>query len=160
MHHVRAALSSSFDRGLPTVAIRADRLKLAKRLWRGAAEDGTDFGFECEAPLKHGDLVWVTATASYVIAQLPEPVLEISLAATSADAAAVLGWAVGNMHFLIEAQPGFIRAPDDTALRQALARLAIPFRETTAVFQPHRFASIVAHSHEAVHEHPLIRPKR
>jgi urease accessory protein len=162
MHHVRAAMSSSFDSNLPTVPIRVDRLKLAKRLWRGAADDGADFGFDCESPLKHGDVVWVTTTARYVIEQTPEPVLEVSLEDASPDAAAVLGWAVGNMHFVIEAQPGFVRAPDDPALRQSLARLAIPFRETSAVFQPHRFASIVAHSHAPApaHEHPYLRPAR
>ena len=61
-------------------AARVERLQLAKRLWRGVAADGTEFGFELEAPLKHGDAFFQSATARYVIEQQPEPVVEIDLA--------------------------------------------------------------------------------
>ena len=64
---------------LPVVPVRVERLTLAKRLWRGVAEDGTAFGFELSRPLKPEVTVWQTASARYVIAQIPEPVLEIAL---------------------------------------------------------------------------------
>jgi urease accessory protein len=155
---VRGPLASA-DAALPACAIRVDRLKLAKRLWRANADDGTDFGFELTAPLQHGDAVHATATARYVIEQMPEPVLEIALD-EKPETCAVLGWIVGNLHFVIEARADRLLAPDDPALRQSLERLGIPFRATNAVFQPHRLAAAVAHSHAPATEHPFVRPAR
>jgi len=80
---------TSPDPALPEIALKAARLALAKRLWRGVAEDGTEFGFELGAPLKHGETFWQTATARYVVQQQPEAVLEISLEAVAPSAAAV-----------------------------------------------------------------------
>jgi urease accessory protein len=146
VHLVRGPLTAA-DSSLPEVSIRAERQKLAKRLWRGTADDGVDFGFELEGPLAHGDVAAATAAARYVIRQIPEPVLEIPLD-VSADAAAVVGWAIGNLHFTIEAQPERVLAPDDPGLRQALDRLGIHYHEATEVFQPHRFAgSLLGHGH-------------
>src|SRR5690606_16423726 len=62
------------DPALPEVALHVDRQTLAKRRWRGAAEDGAEFGFELEAPLKEADVFFQTAAARYVIRQHPEPV--------------------------------------------------------------------------------------
>ena len=67
------------DAGLPEVTLSVERINLAKRLWRGTAADGAEFGFELAAPLRPGDVFWQTAAARYVIVQQPEPVLEISL---------------------------------------------------------------------------------
>jgi urease accessory protein len=146
MQLVRAALSA-FDASLPAVAISVDRQRLAKRLWRGAAEDGAEFGFEVDSPLGDGDVVAVSASARYVLRQAPEPLLEIPLD-VSPDAAAVIGWAVGNLHFPIEAQATRILAPDDTGLRQSLDRLGIHYHLVSAVFRPHRFSgSLVGHGH-------------
>jgi urease accessory protein len=146
MHLVHASLSS-FDPALPEVAVRADRQKLSKRLWRATAEDGAEFGFEVETPLRHGDVVWAGDKARYVVRQEPEPVLEIPLD-VKADAAAVIGWAVGNLHFAIEAQAARLLAPDDPGLRQALDRMHIHYHEGVEVFQPHRFAgSLAGHGH-------------
>src|ERR1700690_4346715 len=86
------------DSALPEIALTVDRLTLAKRLWRGVAEDGTEFGFELAAPLKHGETFWQTATARYVVQQPPETVLAISLDAIAPSAAAGIGWAIGNLH--------------------------------------------------------------
>lgn len=148
--------------GRPETAIRVDRQKLARRLWRGAADDGLDFGFEVAEPLRHGDVVWVTPTTRYVIRQTAEPLLEISIELPP-DQAAVVGWAVGNMHFVIEAQEKRLLAPDDSGLRQALDRIGIAYRVVSGVFQPHRFASIVGHSHgpgAGVESHPYVRAAR
>lgn len=141
----------------PEIPIAVDRRQLAKRLWRATAADGTEFGFELDGPLAHGDGVHLTAESHYVIRQNPEAVLEIPLPPTP-DAAAVTGWAVGNLHFPIEAQPARLLAPDDTALRQALARMGIAYRAVNEVFRPHRLAAGAApHGHAAGPEaHPFV----
>lgn len=153
------------DGTLPQVAIHVERQKLARRRWRAAAEDGTDFGIEVDAPLRHGDVVWATAAARYVIRQAAEPLLAVSID-LPADQAAVIGWAVGNMHFVIEAQEKRLLAPDDSGLRQALDRIGVAYEAVSGVFQPHRFASIVGHAHgphaaaAGVESHPYVRAAR
>jgi len=124
---------------LPEIALRVERLAIAKRLWRGSAEDGTEFGFELSAPLKHGDVFFQTAAARYVVLQTPEPVVEISLD-VAPSAAAGIGWAVGNLHLELSAEPNRLLAPDEPAVRQLLERLKVPYTRTTAIFRPGRFA--------------------
>lgn len=157
MYLIRAMAAAS-DPALPETAIRVDRLKLAKRLWRATADDGTEFGFDLEQPVAAGDVVLATASTRYVIRQAPEAVLTIPLD-PKPEASAVLGWVVGNLHFVIEARPDRLLVPDDPALRQAFERLEIPFSASVEVFQPHRLARAVAHSHAPV-SHPFIRPSR
>ncbi len=155
MQLVHAAITA--DPALPEIAIAVERRQLAKRLWRAAAADGAEFGFELARPLAHGDVVFANPTARYVIRQLPEPVLEIPLP-PAPDAAAITGWAVGNLHFPIEAQPARLLAPDDTALRQSLERMGIAYRAIDEVFRPHRLAAgATPHSHAAGPEaHPFV----
>jgi urease accessory protein len=138
MQLIAAPLLAS-DSSLPAVAAPVDRIRLAKRLWRGTAEDGTEFGFELVTPLKHGDVFWQTPTARYVIKQEPEPVVEISLE-LAPSAAAGIGWAIGNLHLELCAESARLLAPDEPAVRQLLVRLKIPFQPTTAIFRPGRFA--------------------
>ena len=123
---------------LPPVLIQVDRLKLAKRLWRGVADDGMEFGFELEIPLKPEQTVFETSEARYVIGQMPEDLLEISLD-VPASAAAGIGWAVGNLHLDLSSEPSRLLTPDDRAARQLLDRIGIPYRPTRAVFRPGRF---------------------
>ncbi len=143
---VNAALAQP-DLTLPAVELSIDRLTLAKRLWRGTATDGTEFGFELSSPLKPGDTFFQSATARYVIAQQPEPVVEISLA-LAPSAAAGIGWAVGNLHLELQAEPTHLLAPDEPAVRNLLARINVPFTATTAVFRPGRFARGHLPSHD------------
>jgi len=123
---------------LPQVVVSVDRLKLAKRLWRGVAVDGVEFGFELEKPLQPGDVVFQSNNARYVIEQTPEALLEISLA-ISPSAAAGIGWAIGNLHLELMAESTRLLTPDEKAVRQLLARLGVPFTETQSVFRPGRF---------------------
>jgi len=146
LHPVQAPLASP-DPALPEVAVRVDRLKLAKRLWRGVADDGVEFGFELESPLADGATVWQGAAARYVIRQDAEPVIEIPLD-VAPSAAAGLGWAIGNLHLELSAEPTRLLAPDDPAVRQLLDRLAVPYRTATAVFRPGRFARGNQQSHD------------
>ncbi len=139
MLHLISAPVAQPDPSLPTVAVRVERRTVAKRRWRAAAEDGTDFGVEVEQPLKAGDTLWQTATARYVIVQEPEPVLEIALAGLPPSAIAGVGWAVGNLHLEFSADPAHMRTPDEPAARQLLARIQIPYTPAVAVFRPGRF---------------------
>jgi urease accessory protein len=134
--------------------IHADRFTLAKRLWRGTADDGREFGFELEEPLKHGDTVCQTESRRYVVQQTEEPIVEISLD-VAPSAAAGIGWALGNLHLELSAEPTRLVAADEPAVRQLLQRLNVPYRQTTGVFRPGRFARGNLSSHElgASHKH-------
>ena len=143
---VRAPIAQP-DTARPAIAIPADRFTLAKRLWRGAAADGMEFGFELSAPLKHGDTVWQTPAARYVVSQAPEPVVEISLE-LAPSAAAGIGWAIGNLHLELCAEPTRLLAADEPAVRQLLERLQVSYRRTTGIFRPGRFARGAQSTHE------------
>ena len=153
MHLIRRAVAES-NSELREIALRTDRFTLAKRLWRGRADDGTEFGFELDAPLKHGDTVFQTSTARYVVQQAEEPVVEVALD-VAPSAAAGLGWAIGNLHLELSAEPARLLAPDEPPVRQLLTRLKVPFRSTTAIFRPGRFARGSQSTHElgASHKH-------
>lgn len=129
---------ATFDDALPALAVPVDRFTLAKRLWRGTAEDGTEFGFELSAPLRHGDTVFQGTTGRYVIRQMPEPLLEIALD-IAPSAAAGIGWAIGNLHLELSAEASRLLTPDEPATRQLLARLSVPFRPAPGIFRPGRF---------------------
>ena len=134
---IRAPLLSPSG-ALPLVCVRVDRVTLAKRRWRGVAEDGAEFGFELDAPLKHGDTIHQSTTARYVIQQEPEPLLEIALD-LAPSAAAGIGWAVGNLHLELSSEATRLLTPDEPAARNLLGRLGVSYRQTTAVFRPGRF---------------------
>lgn len=153
MQLIRAALPAP-NLALGVIALRVDRITLAKRLWRGAAADGMEFGFELTAPLRHDDTFHETPSARYTIDQIMEPVVEISLD-VSPSAAAGIGWAIGNLHLELSAEPTRLIAADEPAVRQLLARLNVPFRPTTAIFLPGRFARGAQPTHElgASHQH-------
>ncbi|MCX6955777.1 MAG: urease accessory protein UreE [Verrucomicrobia bacterium] len=138
---------ASADSSLPEIALRVERLTLAKRIWRGTAEDGTEFGFELEKPLKHGETFFQSATARYMVQQHPEAVVEISLD-VAPSAAAGIGWAIGNLHLELSAELTRLLAPDEPAVRQLLDRLNVPFKQTTAIFRPGRFARGVQPTHD------------
>lgn len=140
------------DLALPEIALRVERLTIAKRLWRGLAEDGTEFGFELSVPLKNGDVFFQTSTARYVLHQQPEPVIEISLDVTP-SAAAGIGWAVGNLHLELSAESTRLLAADEPAVRQLLDRLKVPFKPTIAIFRPGRFARGNQATHDVGQSH-------
>jgi urease accessory protein len=127
---------------LPRIPLRVERMTLAKRRWRGVAENGQEFGFDLDAPLSEGVAFFASETAVYFIQQKPEPVLEVTLIPKPAPVAR-LGWTIGNLHFPIQVTGDCIRAPDDPALRQLFEREEIPFVVAERVFVP--FAK--AHSH-------------
>lgn len=146
MHLIHSALPIGTAITLPEVPVVAERRSLAKRLWRASAADGTEFGFELTSPLRHRDVVFASAEARYVIRQLPEAVLEVSLA-VSPEKAALAGWIAGNMHCPVEVQDGRLLAADEKGLRAAFERAHIPFGAGFEVFQPSAHSSAAGHGH-------------
>jgi urease accessory protein len=135
---------ASPDLALLSVALRTDRRTLAKRLWRGVAADGNEFGFQLQRPLQPGDTFHQTGVARYVIEQESEPVLEIALAGLPPSAVAGVGWAVGNLHLDFSSEATRMLAPDEPAARRLFERIQIPYTPATAVFRPGRFKRSVA----------------
>ncbi len=146
---VRGPLSVPGDAVAEEVSLSVERRTLARRIWRGLAADGTEFGFELAAALREGDCIWIGDTKRYVVRQRPEPVLEVPLPAV-ADRAAVVGWLIGNMHCPIERRDGALAVADEGLMRQVLERAGIAFTPAMACFRPGGFAGGVAatgHSH-------------
>ena len=126
---------TGWDQHLSVLRIPVERLSLAKRRWRGIAEDGTEFGFDLEAPLTDGAAIFQSDAAVYILAQKYEPVLEVALGSDSPSAAR-LGWMIGNLHFAVEVAGAIVRVVDDPAVRQLFEREHIPFTACKRVFHP------------------------
>lgn len=124
---------------LPSIRLPVDRLTLAKRRWRGVAEDGQEFGFDLEKPLTDGAAVLQSETAVYVLAQKYEPVLEVrttECGVRNGGDAARLGWMIGNLHFQLEIVEDVVRVVDDPAVRQLFEREGIAYTACKRVFHP------------------------
>lgn len=124
---------------LSPVRIPVERLTLAKRRWRGVAEDGQEFGFDLEKPLTDGTAIFQSEAAVYVLAQKYEPVLEVRTAecgVRNGGDAARLGWMIGNLHFQIEIVEDVVRVVDDPAVRQLFEREGIAYTACKRVFHP------------------------
>jgi urease accessory protein len=120
--------------GIRRVVLRADRGTLAKRRWRGVAEDQREFGFDLTEPLGHDDCFFIEGSVHYVIEQGVESVLEIPVA--TPEEAARVAWNIGNLHFGIQVLPASLRVVDDPAIAGMLAREGISFQRHTEVFLP------------------------
>jgi urease accessory protein len=134
--------------GRAVIAVSVDRHKLARRRWRGVADDGTDFGFDVNESLNHGDCIYETDTMSYVIEQTPEDCFLIAL--KGAQEAAWIGWMVGNLHFKASFSNEGVLVQDDLAVEQMLDREHIHYDRVQRVFQP---AKQGGHSHDHDHGH-------
>ncbi|MFP6901113.1 MAG: urease accessory protein UreE [Opitutales bacterium] len=135
---------------LPAVPLKVDRRVLAKRRWRGEAEDGTEFGFDLAAPLSHGNVFFANNENRYLIEQEPEAVLKVAY--PDPQEAAHRAWQVGNLHFPAQFTDGHLLVENDLAIRQMLERNDIPFEEAEEVFQP-VVAATGHHHHDHSHEH-------
>lgn len=145
MEHIKEILTKHSHGNVNTVSLCADRIQLAKRRWRGVAEDGREFGFDLESPLKHRDYFFTIDNTQYVVEQTPEKVLFISCDGTIP--AAQLGWMIGNLHFPAAFIDGGIMVEDDLAVRQMLERNHIGFSEENRVFCPLSAAGHHHHHH-------------
>jgi urease accessory protein len=138
MEIIRSALAQTAP-GLLRIPLKVERAVLAKRRWRGRAEDGMEFGFDLVAPLAEGNAFFENDAASYVIEQKPEPVLELSAVncgLRSTSDFARLGWLIGNLHFPLALDGDSVLVPDDPALRQLFEREHIAFAPCERVFKP------------------------
>ncbi|MDE0577339.1 MAG: urease accessory protein UreE [Opitutales bacterium] len=135
----------------PSVSLKVERRVLAKRRWRGQAADGTDFGFDLSAPLKHGDQFHFANEQRYQIEQLPEQVFKVAY--PDPREAAHRAWQVGNLHFPAQFTDGYLLVENDLAIRQMLERNDIPFEEAEEVFQPVVAAAGHHHHHDHDHDH-------
>ena len=117
------------------IFLEVERATLAKRRWRGVARDGREFGFDLEHALADGSAIFRLEGKCYVLAQKPEPLLEISLEDSPAHAA-LLGWRIGNLHLPIQIFGSVAYTPDDPAARQMLSREGVFFKTITGIFHP------------------------
>jgi len=117
------------------VLLRVDRATLAKRRWRGMAEDGREFGFDLKQPINHGAHFFAEGKDHYVIDQTPEEVLEIQV--TTVEQAARVAWSLGNLHFGIQVLASAVRVTEDPAVLQLLSREGIAYERVRCVFQPY-----------------------
>ena len=137
---------------LPAVSLKVERRVLAKRRWRGEADDGAEFGFDLSVPLRHGAVFHATDEKCYLIDQKPEPVLKVAY--PDPQEAAHRAWQVGNLHFPAQFTEGYLLVEDDLAIRQMLERNEIPHEEADEVFQPVVAASgHHHHDHSPDHDH-------
>ncbi|MDP4611104.1 MAG: hypothetical protein NWT02_07955 [Opitutales bacterium] len=138
---------------LEVISVSVDRHKLARRRWRGEAADGTDFGFDVNEALSHGDCIFATDSAAYVIEQSPEACFLIGL--KEAKEAAWIGWMVGNLHFKAAFSEEGVLVQDDLAVEQMLDREHIHYHRVKRVFQPSKQGG---HSHDHDHGHTFLSP--
>jgi urease accessory protein len=136
---------------LTQIPLLADRTTLAKRRWRGVAEDGREFGFDLDQPMGHGDYCFYEKDTSYFLKQLPEEVLEIRV--TTLEQAARVAWSLGNLHFGVEVVDGAVRVQDDPAVHQLLHREGIASSHVTCVFLPLSAGAHHHHDHDHGHHH-------
>ena len=125
------------------ISLSVERRVLAKRRWRGQAQDGTDFGFDLETPLRNGVCFHMEEDRNYVIDQKPEAVFRVPY--SNQKEAAHLAWQVGNLHFPAQFKDSYLMVEGDLAVRLMLERNQIPFQESTEVFQP--LVAVTSHHH-------------
>jgi urease accessory protein len=128
------------------IRLGAPRATLAKRRWRGVAEDGREFGFDLDEALPHGSCFFADGAKQYVLEQAPEEVLEIVV--SGPEKTARIAWNLGNLHFGVQITPEAIRVANDSAILQFLARENIAFKKVVCIFLP-----LSAASHHHHHDH-------
>ena len=116
------------------ISLTVERRVLAKRRWRGQAQDGADFGFDLISPLRHGICFHAEEDRNYVIDQKPEVVFRVPF--PDQKEAAHRAWQVGNLHFPAQFLESYLLVEGDLAVRLMLERNQIPFEEGMEVFQP------------------------
>jgi urease accessory protein len=116
------------------ISLTVERRVLAKRRWRGQAQDGADFGFDLSSPLRHGICFHAEEDKNYVIDQKPEVVFRVPF--PDQQEAAHRAWQVGNLHFPAQFLESYLLVEGDLAVRLMLERNQIPFEEGMEVFQP------------------------
>lgn len=141
----------AFDTGRRQVGLRVNRHTLQKTRWRGVADDGTDFGFDLDLPLRHDEAFFETDNAVFVIRQATEPILIVG-SDVPWRSAAELAWSAGNLHQPVELRADGLRLADEPAVRALLEKLKLMYSCVDAVFQP-QGGSAHAHTHHDKEHH-------
>lgn len=142
MHLIQRHLSEASARpASEQVRLCVERRQFLKRRWRGVAEDGTEFGFDLEARLPHGAVIFQTEARDYIVLQQPETVYV--LRPGSAEQAALVGWRIGNLHLPVEIAGGTVRVLHDPSVPPLCEREGWPVTEEMVIFKPLR---VVAHA--------------
>ena len=77
-----------------------------------------------------------------------DQLLEVDLSNQSAQDAARIGWAIGNLHLDLEIGAQSLRLRDTPVIREFLRRLGVTWREITAELHPLQITSEAgAHRH-------------
>lgn len=105
--------------------VRVDRLRLWKRRWRGAAEDGTVLAVALERPAKNGEVL-CGGGRRFRVEQFEEEVVRIAMPEV-ASMAAKIGWYLGNRHLPIEVREGEILLENFPTLTESLERIGIGY---------------------------------
>ena len=145
MKVIKALNPVNSERFRNSIPLSVERRILAKRRWRGQAEDGTDFGFDLEAPLRHGICFHAQEDRNYFIDQKPEEVFRVPY--PDQKEAAHRAWQVGNLHFPAQFTESYLLVEGDLAVRLMLERTGIPYDEAVEVFQPVMASSGHRHGH-------------
>ena len=90
MKIIKKLYFDDFEKSENEISLSVERRVLAKRRWRGQAEDGTVFGFDLEIPLQNRVCFHAEGKRNYIIAQKPEPVFQVSF--STQREAAHLAW--------------------------------------------------------------------
>lgn len=135
MHLIQRLLAETSD--LPPerqIVLSAERRQFLKRRWRGLAEDGTEFGFDLEARLVDGCVIFHKSGSDYLVRQLPETVYRIPY--ESPAHAALVAWKTGNLHLPAQILGDAILVLHDEAMAQLIAREGWTFNEPEVLFTP------------------------
>ncbi len=120
MKIIKKLYFDDFEKSENEISLSVERRVLAKRRWRGQAEDGTVFGFDLEIPLQNRVCFHAEGKRNYIIAQKPEPVFQVSF--STQREAAHLAWQVGNLHFPAQFNDSYLIVEGDLAVRLMLER--------------------------------------
>ena len=96
------------------ISLTVERRVLAKRRWRGRAQDGADFGFDLISPLRPGICYHADQDKNYIIDQKPEVVFRIPY--PDQQEAAHRAWQVGNLHFPAQFLESYLLVEGDLAV--------------------------------------------
>lgn len=135
MHLIHRMLAESSQ--LPAdkqVALHAERRQFLKRRWRASADDGTEFGFDLDARLTDGCVIFHANGLDYIVHQLPETVFRIPFE-TPAHAALV-AWKTGNLHLPAQILEDAMLVLHDEAMTNLLKREGWTFSELEVLFTP------------------------
>ncbi len=135
MHLIQRMLFPASD--LPPerqIILHAERRQFLKRRWRGIASDGTEFGFDLDARLIDGCVVFQSAGFDYIVRQLPETVYRIPF--ENPAHAALVAWKTGNLHLPAQILDDAILVLHDEAMAQLIQREGWSFTEPEVLFTP------------------------